>query len=81
MILVLITSVAAWRASRSPGHRQLSPKIATPTEMTQGEPRKELKRRGLIVCGGMKDLRLRFLENDAFRVIGGNLATLADEYL
>ena len=54
--------------------------MATPTEMTQGQPRNELKRRGLI-CGVVKDLRLCFLEDDAFGVIGGNLATLSDEKL
>ena len=43
----------------------MSPNMATLTETTQGQPRNERKRRGLI-CGGVKDLRLRFLEDDAF---------------
>ena len=114
MISVLITFVAAWRASRYPRHRQSSPypnsslcfgMFDRPTEeysevfrgytrhfrldVSQhgnthgddlGQPRNELKRRGLI-CGGVKDLQLRFLEDDAFGVIGGNLATLSDEKL
>lgn len=56
----------------------MSPYMATLTETTQGQSRNELKRRDLI-CGGVKDLRLRFLEDGAFGVIGGNPATLSDE--
>ena len=58
----------------------MSPYMATLTETTQGQSRNELKRRDLI-CGGVKDLRLRFLEDDAFGAIGGNPATLSDEKL
>ena len=55
--------------------------MATSSNLGQIEARNELRRRGLIVRGGLNELRLRLLEDDAFGEIQGNLANFSDEQL
>ena len=55
--------------------------MATSSNLGQIEARNELRRRGLIVRGELKELRLRLLEDDAFGEIEGNLANSSDQQL